>query len=86
MVFCDGSVLIRSIVFKVRRLIAPGVVDRILAASANVCAACFSPSASALWAMNYAQSVSSLQLWLVLPYGVISVVLLVALWKYMELD
>ena len=46
----------------------------------------FTPSAPALWAMNYAQSVSSLQLWLVLPYGVISVVLLVALWKYMELD
>ncbi len=46
----------------------------------------FTPSAPALWAMDYAQSVSALQLFLVVPYGLISIFLLVVSWKYMELD
>lgn len=46
----------------------------------------FTPSAPALWAMDYAQSVSAVQLFLIVPYGLVSVFLLVVSWRYMELD
>ena len=46
----------------------------------------FTPAAPALWAIQYTELVSTMQLLLIIPYGVASVGLLVTLWSHMELD